>query len=143
MSDLKTFRPSNVPEFYLANIPSPEQVINLIPFSFSSFFAAVGGAASTTQLIQLFADSDFLCISLQSDNVSVNPTVTIRDSSTNWPLMAQAVPVVSIFGTGALPYFLPIPWFMISRSAIQIIETTTAAVIAHTLTFSGLRVFRR
>ena len=140
---IKAFRPSNVPEFYLENIPNPEQVMNMLPFSYSQAITAFGGAGSNQFFRQTFADSDFLCISFQSDNISVNPQIIVRDSSTNWPLMSANVPTVSIFGTGSLPYFLPIPWFLIAKTTIEITVTVTAAVIAHTLTFSGLRIFRR
>jgi hypothetical protein len=141
---LQTYRPSNVPEYYLQNIPNAENVLNVMPFSFSSPFAGPFVAGTTQQqIIQTLADSDFLCISLQSDNVSVVPIVLLRDNSTNWPLMNVAVPVVSIFGTAALPYFLPVPWFIKAKTTLEINMTPTAALaVAFTLTFSGLRIFR-
>lgn len=141
---LQTYRPSNVPEYYLQNIPNAENVLNVMPFSFSSAFAGPFVAGTTQQqIIQTLADSDFLCISLQSDNVSVVPNVLLRDNSTNWPLMNVAVPVVSIFGTAALPYFLPVPWFIKAKTTLEINMTPSAALeVAFTLTFSGLRIFR-
>lgn len=140
---IKTYRPSNVPEYYLKNIPKSENVIKAMPFSFSSVFAALGAASSTQQIIATLADSDFVCISLQSDNTNVNPNVIMRDSSTNWPFMNAAVPIVSIFGTGSLPYFLPVPWYFSRKTSIELTVTTTPAVgTGFTLTLSGLRIFR-
>ena len=142
---IETYRPANVPEYYQQNIPNSENVINVIPFSFSASFPGpfVAGTAQQ-QNIQTLADSDFLCISFQSDNVSVVPIVLLRDLTTNWPLMNVAVPVVSIFGTASLPYFLPIPWMISKKTSIEITMTPTAALAtAFTLTLSGLRIFRK
>lgn len=140
---IKTYRPSNVPEYYLKNIPQPEKVINAMPFSFSSVFAALGANSSTQQIIATLADSDFVCVSLQSDNTDVNPNIIIRDTSTNWPFMNVAVPIVSIFGTGQLPYFLPVPWYFSRKTSIELTVTTTPAVATgFTLTLSGIRIFR-
>ena len=141
---LQTYRPSNVPEYYLQNIPNAENVINVMPFSFSSTFAGPFVAGTPQQqFIQTLADSDFLCVSLQSDNVSVLPSVVIRDLSSNWPLMNVAVPVVSIFGTAPLPYFLPVPWFVKTKTTMELNITVSANLATgFTLTFSGLRIFR-
>lgn len=141
---IKTYRPSNVPEYYLKNVPNAANIIKAMPFSYSSVFAALGANANIQQSVETLADSDFVCISLQSDNVNVNPNIVIRDASTNWPFMNVAVPVVSIFGTGSLPYFLPVPWYFSKRTAIQLNVTTTPAVaVGFTLTLSGIRIFRR
>lgn len=140
---IKTYRPSNVPEYYLKNIPNSESVIKAMPFSFSSVFAALGANSSTQQIITTLADSDFVCVSLQSDNSNVNPNIVIRDTSSNWPFMNVAVPVVSIFGTGSLPYFLPVPWYFTRKTSIELtVTTTTAVATGFTLTLSGIRIFR-
>jgi hypothetical protein len=57
--------------------------------------------------------------------------------------MNTAVPVVSIFGTGSLPYFLPVPWFFKSKTTIEL-NVVASAIVAtgFTLTMSGLRIFR-
>lgn len=141
---IKTYRPSNVPEYYLKNIPNSENIIKAMPFSFSSIFAALGAASSIQQIISTLSDSDFVCISLQSDNVDVNPKVILKDTSTNWPFMNSAVPIVSIFGTGSLPYFLPVPWYFSRKTSIELNVTTTPAVgTGFTLTLSGIRIFRK
>lgn len=135
---IKAFRPSNVPEFYLENIPNPESVMNMIPFSY-----VISGIGANGQFfVNTFADSDFLAISLQSNNTDPVTTVIIRDLSTNWPLMIAPVNMLSIFGTASLPYFLPIPWFLIAKTTIQADVTTFAGAVKQ-LTFSGLRIFRR
>lgn len=140
---IKTYRPSNVPEYYLKNIPNSENIVKAMPFSFSSVFAALGASSSTQQIITTLSDSDFVCISLQSDNVNVNPNIIIRDASTNWPFMNVAAPIVSIFGTGSLPYFLPVPWYFSRKTSIELTVTTTPAVATgFTLTLSGIRIFR-
>lgn len=140
---IRSYRPSNVPEYFLKNIPDAANVVKTMPFSFSSAFSALVANVAVQQLIQTLADSDFVCVSLQSENVSVLPTITIRDLSTGWPFMNVAVPVVSIFGTGSLPYFLPVPWFFKSKTSIELNVSATANVAAvFTLTLSGLRIFR-
>lgn len=141
---IKAYRPSNVPEYYLKNVPKSENVIKAMPFSFSSIFAPLAGPSSTQQIIQTLSDSDFVCISLQSDNVNVNPSIIIRDAATNWPFMNAPVPIVSIFGTGSLPYFLPVPWYFSNKTSIELTVTTTPAVLTgFTLTLSGIRLFRK
>ena len=140
---IKTYRPSNVPEYYLKNVPNAANIIKAMPFSFVAVFGALGAASTTPKTIATLADSDFVCISLQSDNLDVNPKVIIRDSSTQWPFMDVAVPIVSIFGTGSLPYFLPVPWFFTKKTSIELTVTTTPAVATgFTLTLSGIRIFR-
>ena len=141
---MQTYRPSNVPEYFLQNIPNEENVLNVMPFSFSSLFSPPFVISTAVQqIIQTLADSDFLCISLQSDNISTSPNVLIRNVSNTWPLMNVAVPVVSIFGTASLPYFLPVPWFIEKKTTIELTVTPTAALaVAFTLTLSGLRIFR-
>jgi hypothetical protein len=56
--------------------------------------------------------------------------------------MIAPVNITSIFGTASLPYFLPIPWFLIAKTAIQA-DITNFAGASKRLTFSGLRIFRR
>ena len=144
MPPISAYRPSNVPEYYLKNTPGAENVINSMPFSFSTTFTAnLAANVTVQQIIETLSDSDFVCISLQSDNVSVLPSVLVRDTSTNWPLMNSAVPVVSIFGTAALPYFLPIPWKWQRKTSIQVNVTPSALLnVTFTLTFSGIRIFK-
>ena len=140
---IRSYRPSNVPEYFLKDIPNAANVIKTMPFSFSSVFGALAAGVAVQNIIQTLADSDFVCISLQSDNVNVLPTVLIRDTTSSWPFMNTAVPVVSIFGTGSLPYFLPVPWFFKSKTTIEL-NVVASAIVAtgFTLTMSGLRIFR-
>jgi hypothetical protein len=140
---IRSYRPSNVPEYFLKDIPDAANVVRTMPFSFSSVFAALAAGVAVQNTIQTLADSDFVCISLQSDNVNVLPTVLIRDTTSSWPFMNTAVPVVSIFGTGSLPYFLPVPWFFKSKTTIEL-NVVASAIVAtgFTLTMSGLRIFR-
>lgn len=139
---IDTYRPSNVPEYYLQNIPDAASVLNIIPFSFSSAIPILAPNVAVQQFVQTLADSDFLCVSLQSDNVSVLPTILLRDVATGWPFMSTAVPVVSVFGTASLPYFLPVPWLFKKQTSIEFNVVSTGAAIAFTLTLSGLRIFR-
>ena len=133
----------NIPEIYLKNVPDSENVLEIKPFHFTLI---VNGTVGDKQAsANIFADSDFLCISLGA-NGDVNNllSLTIRDASTNWPLMEKKVRASSIFGSGTLPYFLPIPWFFIAKSSIVIDATITGGNIPNTeLVFSGYRIFRK
>ena len=140
---IESFRPSNVPDFYLRSIPSPQTVLNMIPFSYNIPVAAFAAAGNRQQSVNLFADSDFLCISTQSNDGSTTATVILSDSSNNWPLMNRATPIFSIFGNGTLPYYLPIPWFLIAKTNITADVTVTGVFAAFVLTFTGLRIYRR
>lgn len=140
---IRSYRPSNVPEYFLKNIPDAANVVKAMPFSFSANFVSLVAGIAVQKIIQTLSDSDFVCVSLQSDNANVLPTVLIRDLTSSWPFMNTAVPVVSIFGTGSLPYFLPVPWFFKSKTSIELNVVASADVAPwFTLTLSGLRIFR-
>ena len=135
----RTYRPSNVPEFYLQAIPNPENVYSILPFSY--VFPQVIASPSTLT-VQTFSESDFLCNSLQVDGAPGALQVVLRELTLNWPLMSAPTPISSIFGSASLPYYLPVPWFISNKTTIEAAITGVFGV-AVTLTLSGMRVFRR
>lgn len=138
-SILRAFRPSNVPEFYLGAVPNPQNVSHMVPFSY--VFPEIT-ATGQTATVSTFAESDFLCTSMQVDGSPGALQCVVRDLSTNWPLSSAAVPISSIFGSASLPYYLPIPWFIQGKATVEVVTSGTFSAAVF-LTLSGMRIFRR
>ena len=85
----------------------------------SAFFADIAGADQT---------ADDLVIPLC--------TIQIVDTGSGRNLVESAVPVPSLFGTGQLPFVMPIPRLFFARSTIQLQVTNFNAASAYNLRLS-------
>jgi hypothetical protein len=118
------------------------------------FSAAVLLAGVTTSgNIAIQADSDFkllkMCYFADSDNTTdasrVIPAVqcTITDQGSGRMLMNQPVPISSIFGTGQIPFIMPVPRIFTARSIIVVSVTNFAtSAVALKLSFIGAKILR-
>jgi hypothetical protein len=104
-------------------------------------------AASATSIINIDADSDFLCTALSyqavittaglgalvTEATNVIPVVTlqINDTGSGKSLMNQPVPLGSIAGDGKRPYRLPRPRVFQSNATVQL--NWLAYVVAGTI----------
>ena len=85
----------------------------------SAFFADISGANQT---------ADDLVIPLCS--------IQIVDTGSGRNLVESAVPIPSLFGTGQLPFVMPIPRLFFARSTIQLQVTNFNAASAYNLRLS-------
>src|SRR3990167_6061714 len=90
-------------------------------FVYGATFTSIAAAAVQTQNIQIQADSAFKWThaSMECDLAGVTYTqeatpvplcsLQITDSGTGRQLFSQAIPLSAIFGSGQLPFVLPVP----------------------------------
>lgn len=106
--------------------------------------------------VAIQADSDFkllkLCFfadiaaTIQTDSTRVIPiaTVTVADQGSGRHLMSAAVPISSIFGTGQIPFIMPVPRIFTARSIIAVAVTNNTVATAYNLrlSFIGAKLFK-
>lgn len=125
-------------------------------FTYELDFSALAPAASATASFTVQADSDFIwqkaafvadiAAAAQTDSARVLPLVTvlITDSGAGRQLMNSAVPILSLFGTGQIPFILPQQRIFRSQSVVTV--QLTSYVAAGTtynirLSFIGMKAF--
>jgi hypothetical protein len=126
-------------------------------FVYPVSFDSVAPGAQQIQSITLQADSHFKWTAssyaanianaafTSGDTPIPNVSLQIQDGGTGRILFNAPVPVPAIFGTGQLPFILPIPRIFMARSAI----TFTLANYDDTETYnvqlalSGMKIFSR
>ena len=107
--------------------------------------------------VEIQADSDFvwqkacyfadLALAPQTLNTLVIPLVTIQliDTGSGRNLFELAAPITSMFGTGQLPFVLPIPRLFFARSTIQVQVSNFSAGTDYglRLSFIGYKAYPR
>ena len=125
-------------------------------FVYEIDFAALAPAASSTSSFSIQADSDFLWTSgtffadiaaaAQTDSTRVIPLISllITDTGSGRQLMNTAVPIVSLFGNGQLPFVLPRQRLFRPNSNVTITANNFDAAITYNLrlSFIGEKGFR-
>ena len=118
-------------------------------------FQTLAAGATDNGFIQIEADSDFLIQKLTSftdvDGTAITQeteavplvTTTIVDTGSGRQLMNAPVPVVSIFGSGRLPFILPTPKLFTKNSRINVNVFNFGAVDYDNLwlNFTGKKIF--
>jgi len=105
--------------------------------------------------IEVQADSDFVwqkaaffadnAGAAQQDQNRILPLVTVQlvDTGSGRSLFESAAPIASMFGTGQLPFVLPIPRLFFARSVIQVQVSnfSTATAYGLRLSFIGYKAY--
>lgn len=124
-------------------------------FAYELDFPALAPGNSQTGSINVQADSDFIwskgcyfadiAAAAQADATRIIPlcSVLITDSGAGRQLMNGSVPVPSMFGTGELPFILPMQRIFRSQSVITVQVTNFDAAVTYNLrlSFIGLKGF--
>lgn len=122
-------------------------------FIYSLKFSAIASAVSSTQSVNIQADSDFMVQAMSAsvfDNVtnaqiaSPNGLIQLTDTGSGTNLNDIFIPIVNFFGTAQLPFTLPVPRLMAANSLLTAAFTngvTTNAVNVY-LSFIGKKLFR-
>lgn len=111
---------------------------------------------SQTDSFTVEADSDFMLHKLaafadiagaaQTSDTQVVPLATalITDTGSGRQLSSGAIPIPSYFGTGRLPFILPMPKLFLARSVVQVqVENFSASTDYNIkLAFIGYKIFR-
>lgn len=109
---------------------------------------AVGGTTSGS--FNVDNDSDFLWqkgtyfANGDSENTPPVVTVTIKDTTSGRDLMTAAVPIPAMFGTGELPFILPVPKLLPKTSTITVNFANISAAENYSylaLEFHGQKLF--
>lgn len=123
--------------------------------TFPGQFAAPAAGASVGGNFLVDTSAPFMLVSqtfksdlaaaafLSGTQVLNNQLVFIQDQSSNRNWMNFAVPVLSLFGTAQLPYFLPQPRLIPANTNVQItLSNGDAAAVPNTrLSFHGYRMY--
>lgn len=125
-------------------------------FTYEADFSLLLANTSQTTNFSIQADSDFLLAKLaymatDTDDAVVPYTepvmvsVLITDTGSGLQLSNIAVPVPNIFGSGQLPFIVPIQRLFVSNSVINVQVNNFSAVDynALRLSFIGLKAFKR
>lgn len=126
-------------------------------YIYSAIFAALAAGTTATQNVTVQADSDFqlqkltyqadIAAAAQLSGTRVVPLVSllITDSGSGRQIMDRAIPLVTFFGNGELPFILPNPKVFKGRANITIQATNFSAATAYNLylSFIGVKLFRK
>lgn len=123
-------------------------------FVYEVDFPTLAGLTTANGNINIEASSDFrwikacyfadIALGVQTDSTRVIPLVTvlITDSGSGNQLSNIAMPVPSLFGTGQIPFILPVSRIFTARSAIQItVANFSATTYNLRLSFIGAKIF--
>ena len=125
-------------------------------FTYQVNFASLAAGASANGSFQVQADSDFkwlkatvmadLAGAAQTVSTQVIPLVTIQitDTGSGRQLMSAPVPIFNMFGTGQIPFILPVPRIFKARANVAIAVANYSAATAYLfrLSFIGTKIFR-
>lgn len=125
-------------------------------FVYQLDFTGLAGGTTGNGSIQVQADSDFKWIkathesnianAVQTDSTRVIPLVTINltDTGSGRQLMSAPVPIENIYGTGLLPFLLPVPRIFRARSTISVTVSNFTAATTYNirLSFIGTKLFK-
>lgn len=125
-------------------------------FIYQLDFAGIAAGATGTGNIQIQADSDFKWIkathetnianAAQTDSARVIPlaTINITDTGSGRQLMSSPSPIENMFGTGLLPFILPVHRIFRARSSISISVANFSAASTYNIRLSliGTKIFK-
>lgn len=121
------------------------------------FTAGIAAGATGNGSFTVQADSDFkwlkacyfadIAVAAQTDSTRIIPlaTVLITDQGSGRQLMSAAVPIPSIFGTGQIPFILPVPKIFAAKSTVgvSVVNFSAASTYNLRLSFIGVKLFKQ
>ncbi len=126
-------------------------------FVYEVDFAALAVGANQNGNIQIQADADFKLIKLaqfsdiagavETESSAVLPLATLQivDSGSGRQLFFLPAPIPSLFGTGRLPFIMPIPRIFKARSNIAFAVTNFSNATTYNIRLSliGTKIFQQ
>ena len=124
-------------------------------YTYEAEALALAAGAAANDVIQIEADSNFILQKLafyadiaaaafvESTQPIPNVTIQIQDTGSGRNLMANPIPIPSIFGFGRLPFILPNPRVFLKSSSIQVAFANFDAAVAYNirLAFIGVKKY--
>lgn len=100
------------------------------------------------------ADADFLIHNqtqysggpTDAERVIPELMVMLTDSGSGRKLFSEPVPIDCVFGSGQLPYILPLPKYMLARAILEVEVTNVSVLTTYpsvSLAFNGVKVFNK
>ncbi|MDH5654203.1 MAG: hypothetical protein OEZ39_20290 [Gammaproteobacteria bacterium] len=125
-------------------------------YTYRSTALALAFGGNATDNINIEASSDFLVQKLTyqvdiaaaafTDSTRPIPNVTLQitDTGSGQQFFSDALPIPMIFGTGQVPFILPIPRLVMANSALQLAYTNYDAAVTYNiyLGFIGMKIYR-
>ena len=119
-------------------------------FSYGTTFLALANGAALTQSIQIQADSDFelqklTCFDGTPNGQGGHPLATIQliDTGTGRQLFNTPQLIPTVFGTGELPFILPVTRLFTANSVLQVqVSNLSGAQMDLYLSFLGAKIYR-
>lgn len=123
-------------------------------FGYTASLASLANAASSTDQVNIEADSDFLINKLMfavydaatGDLIAApNLTVQITDSASARNLFDEAQPITSIAGTGELPFVPPVAKLLRAKSTLTVTFANRSAATMYNISLSlaGTKLYLR
>jgi len=126
-------------------------------FTYEVDIAGLVNGTTAPAAILIDAQSDFLwqkacfladiAAAIQTDSSRVVPlcSILITDGTSQRQLMQSAMPIPSLFGTGNLPFILPVPRVFTAQSQVQLSVANFSVGTTYNLrlSFIGLKRFLR
>lgn len=151
-------QPVMAPNWFLGLVPRELWNKKKVPFVYEQDFIPLAASQTTAGVVQIQADSHFLCIGateLVTDvaNVTVlnspsNANATgilcvITDSGSQMPLMSTGLPLESFFGTAQNPAIWPIPKLFRASGQINTqLQNLIATARNVRLSYWGIRIYQ-
>ena len=117
-------------------------------YTYEAEALALAAGAAANDIINIEADSNFILQKLcyhadiaaaafvESTQPIPNVTIQLTDTGSGRNLMANPVPIPSIFGFGRLPFILPNPRVFLRNSTIQVAFANFDAAVAYNIRLS-------
>ena len=125
-------------------------------YSYTVLFVSIAPAAVPSLPFQTDTDSDFFWMkstmfadiagAAQTDSSRVLPLlkVLLQDGASSRQLMKEELPVAALFGSGEIPYILPVPHRIAPGSTFNVSVRNYSAATTYAnvyLVFSGVKVY--
>ncbi len=137
-----------------ANLPQVQYVEDL--FVYEQDFSSLAANGSATANVAVQADSDFKLMKMTymadiaggavTDDARIIPLVTVQitDTGSGRALFSTPIPIPNIFGTGEIPFILPVARIFKARSNITVAVANYSAGTTYNLRLSliGTKVFK-
>ena len=125
-------------------------------FTYEINFSALTSGSTQNGNVTIEASSDFrwikgtyfadIAAAAQTASSRVIPLVTvlITDSGSGQQLSNIATPIVNLFGTGEIPFILPVSRIFSARSNVQVTVTNFDAAVSYNLRLSliGAKIYK-
>lgn len=151
---------ATAPQGTAGPLPSPTQPnIQFVEdfFIYELDILAIGPGATANANIQIQADSDFKLVKIttmadiaaasQLEGTRVLPLVTLQivDTGSGRQIFSSPVAMGALFGTGQLPFILPVPRIFKARTNISLSFTNYDAAVTYNLrnAFIGNKIFQQ